>query len=821
MTSYPLARGPRVLPEVRFPWITTAVETIETFRAQYAYLEQQDDHDPETGLPRPEFHFQPVLSILGPRGSGKTSALLTLLARLRRAHPADLILDPLDPHRFLDDDRILYWFLAALGPYVRRIGEVERLKLTPRARGYDNRGSTELADDLHTNGIDALYHELSDKARWMFQAIGEAGIDTRLEQRFRQHYLTRSLDFSQRLDGLVRRLTTTVAVERRSVAAGQSANVGRELPLLILPLDDADLVPEYFDDLMTFLRIVSPWVSRLVTILTADEPLAMLTMTARYLRTMFAESRSQRHTIRSILDLDSVDRAAEQLARQSLTKLLPQSQRFFLEPLSVVERMRFRPVEADGVPDLTSLLDELGIGRFLHLDWAIRSSRRQPRGTIWSEYAAVVSNNPRALEQGYDVLRTASIGGGGRRRVFDALYRLFVATPYDEILRSLRHVLHMESVGENRLLVLNPGIHVKLEFHPTTPWSVVIAPANPEEHPSRVQAHGFFEAQIAVSALSDAGSVMQTDLPHMPNALVLSYLVLQELRRPGLAHFSVGADIPGFHLSQLAEVWVQVGIDTTRLANERPPTGFLRFPAPYPISVWISDSDLVCLPMPAWRFPIQWWIYFAYWNHVVTQVVNPTHTTKGGLIFLFFHLFRCATRIGRLDPMAIALPHDSVLDIDAPAPDRIADPLAELETAYRADIVEGDGVVADWVERALFRFLDCLETTGRRPFDDIGLNSEAILAKVIGLTVDRLSKDPAVGGRFGTLKNELPKLLRNSGAGSLVFDQFRKLRRLTGAQTTAVGLFDDVPVDGPNAVVGDLTPNTGRAGHIEPPADPA
>ena len=127
-----LPRGPRKFDIKYFPGLEAHSEVVELYRQRFTEAEEQrsadyrqsslDTHLGSDGLQSP-----PVISIIGPRGTGKTSAILSLIEHLHSINTQDLIIfQPIDPLRFANADRLVNWVLAALDPEVRRVTEALR-----------------------------------------------------------------------------------------------------------------------------------------------------------------------------------------------------------------------------------------------------------------------------------------------------------------------------------------------------------------------------------------------------------------------------------------------------------------------------------------------------------------------------------------------------------------------------------------------------------------------------------------------------------------------------------------------------------------------
>jgi len=774
--SSKLARGARVLQPECFPWLDDALATLDLYRLRFAELEatEQRERLGSSGehWSKP-FLFHPVISIFGPRGSGKTSALLTLLERIRQRLPGDLILPIIDPHRFVPGDRVLYSFLAALQPIVERFtgGASHEWMGPPQPPGLDHR--REGADDLNK-----LFHDLAEQARWLFQSGGESAGGGSLEQRFRLHYLSRGRRFAEGLDQLVRKLT-----DRRLAGAGGRPQDTKSPPLMLLPIDDTDLVPEYLDEVMTFIRIVSPSLSRLVLLVTADDRLALRCTKGRYARTMFPDWSHTPDPDARLFSPGEVNEVAQGLAFQFLAKFFPDEGRFRLTALNEQGRIAFRP--DDALPTLGDLLDRIGLRRFLSLDWAIKGI------ATLSQYASVLSGNPRLLEQAYDiVLRRVPVQGAPdldrvRREVLTGFARLFVGDLANDQLAAYQSQAGEPSDGGRAIAQSLTNTAVAIEI---TPWRV-LSPA-PGAYPGSVEGtprlylFAGHEIGLRVRRPIFAGSGAETPAL-LPPALTLGYLALRDLQRPELADILPGLHLPSLGIDRLGPVEPTApatGPIDLDASDTRP-----LFETFYPLVVaGGSPGSLYCLPMPAWRWPIQWFIFTRYWDQAA--VFDPGLGEGKQQIQFLFHLVEAAIKIGRMDPLA-----------EEPAPLGRLEPgtqalgieaiLQRLQGAYLKDITDGDGVLAEWVELGFLRFLMRVEQAGSSPFRPCGLSASRLKDLVLQVTARKLALErPLLRQDIGALVDEIERKVFDQQKGSRMRRAFQVGILLAGADTAGVGV---------------------------------
>lgn len=794
MNDYKHARGPRVLPETEFPWLDSAVQAVDKYRKQFEELERigrsRVEGDCTNLLDQQLYHFHPVISIFAPRGMGKTTALLTLLDQLKKKCPTDIVLAPLEPHRFMQEDRILYWFLAALKPYVDKLSQVE--EKAPLA-GYPNHYS-----DAREFNLQTQYHELQDQVRWIYleakQNTGDN--DSQFAYKFRNHYLAKGLDFGNKLNRFIRELTNLYAA---CLYKSDRQKAGQDLPLLLLPIDDADLVPEYLEDLFTFLRILSVEVTRLVILVTADDQLAVMSSKGRYLRNLFPEWYQSNHVEGQIFVKDEVNRTVDELSAQFLTKFLPYSGRFYIHPFDEERRMGFWPVvewnrtdENLPVP-FKELLQELGLIRFFQLDWAIGAQNASAK-SIWSNYIAIISGNPRLLEQAYDILERASRHSDSalsiediRKTAIQDLSRLFISSPFHESLKRFNSVVKLESVGHRRALITKPYSSVSLSFLPLGISSGADISGMTQGVNVDIELFGAYEAFVSLKTSSRRAGIEMSD-PGVPAPLAYAYLFLQELQRDQLGHFDIGGRLPGVYLNRTGEI--ELDISNNRAGEEDRPS----FKTIYPLAIFVKKTKQhLGLPMPSWRFPIQWWIFLRYWDLVQMELEEAQHLTSGKrYLSILSHIVDAAIKITVMDPMAEESAPAGRLYANTSANTNIESVLSRLQRAYYKDISEGDGILAVWVEQGLYRFLALLEAKGNNPFASLPFTCQRLKESVLKPTAVELDKQAlgsgdVLNGAVERIDTSIHELKQESE----LLTEFRTLYQSPGAGLISVGVLGE------------------------------
>jgi len=273
----PMRRGPRVLPKELFKVeIGRVFSFAQKVRDYYQKLEKN------TSLFHYSF-FSPVVSILGERGSGKTSFLYTLLNTWKEKYPYDIVLPPIDPHKFKKGDRLLEMILVSLER------EVEELKEFPVPK--ELRKKCPFSSEFETSCLWMCYQKAIEGAHAAYRSDEQiTGDQVIYSSSFRL-----KVEFPRRFGELVRCLTE---VKKKSLfsydrslylenfqteeSEGNSYIYSYKLPLLVVPIDDIDLVPEYLEDVSYVIRLLAGNIHRLLLIVTANLRVSEQSMASYY-----------------------------------------------------------------------------------------------------------------------------------------------------------------------------------------------------------------------------------------------------------------------------------------------------------------------------------------------------------------------------------------------------------------------------------------------------------------------------------------------------------------------------------------------------------
>jgi len=399
-----LKRGARVLPEKLFEKeIKRALSFIETVKDYYTEVEKNGQAS--------TFHytfFSPIISIFGKRGTGKTAFLYTLVNKLKKEFPNDIVLDPIDPHRFKKGDRLLETILVSLKD------KVEKLKDFPIPDKLKKDCPFREGKNGIKNCLWLCYQKAIDGAHAAYRQQDSEAVES--DSVFYTSYFQRRIEFPKRFGEFIRCLTE---LHLTSYCPHSRYHSYSELnpPLLIVPIDDIDLVPEYLEDVSYVIRLLSGNIHRLLLIVTANKELSEMSMTAHYISLILRDIKKGPEKLLEelivgrdtpfYLSKEVLAREVENLVYQFHLKFFPPDGRIYLEPpeedevLNYPEKLFNEEEEKEKVETFVSVLRKVRVSEgnsnvtLLHL---ILSSP-------FSLLKNLLPNNWREIEEIYHSLR--------------------------------------------------------------------------------------------------------------------------------------------------------------------------------------------------------------------------------------------------------------------------------------------------------------------------------------------------------------------------------------------------------------------------------
>lgn len=281
--------------------------------------------------------YDNVFSIIGKRGTGKTSAIFTLKKIIEESnsaeHTQDLLLPIIMPELFTSKDGILDWILAGLEEEIEKIQTTFQNDYTEtfsQACRYNR--------DKESNHLRKQYEQLleqkfsgkyrADYADSYYEAIGNSAKQVRNSYRLME-------DIYKFWDILVE------SIKKASDSHGLTCKE----PLIYFFFDDVDLSPDKVEELLTAIRVYLAH-PNLIVIITADEDVFLEVIENKMDEKMGRLQKDQRNYLHKRLNETLYDNGEflyyaqaskeneedelSDMARMYLGKILPPSTRYYL-----------------------------------------------------------------------------------------------------------------------------------------------------------------------------------------------------------------------------------------------------------------------------------------------------------------------------------------------------------------------------------------------------------------------------------------------------------------------------------------------------------
>lgn len=292
--------------------------------------------------------FSNIFSIFGGRGSGKSSVLFTLRNKLldNAEKNGDLVLPIVLPELVDDDNTLIGWVLASLGPII------DRLEKTQKQIGLD----TGFFGDCmpYENSLKTLYESISKKC---FNADASAHYSYVENQTVLRDKSTDRVEFYRNLSKFWERLQEEIKKYAQINGCTESH------PLIIIMFDDIDLSPERCTELlMNNIRCFSN--PNVVVIVSAAYKFLKPTLNYRMLEKIAGTKQcildNEKNTSSSqLINKNTLDRSTIAF----IDKVLPPSSRYFLSKFSSIDSkltFEYLPYSNDPVSIERLLIDNIG-----------------------------------------------------------------------------------------------------------------------------------------------------------------------------------------------------------------------------------------------------------------------------------------------------------------------------------------------------------------------------------------------------------------------------------------------------------------------------
>lgn len=292
--------------------------------------------------------YDNVFSIIGKRGTGKTSAIFTLKKMIEDSsdaeHLQDLLLPIIMPELFASKDGILDWILAGLEEEIHKLEET----FSENDAGQFSQ-ACKYNRDKESNQLRKQYERLleqnfsgkyrADYTDSYYEAIGNSAKQVRNSYRLME-------DIYKFWDLLIESIKKTADCKEQE---------GKE-PLIYFFFDDVDLSPDKVEELLTAIRVYLAH-PNLIVIITADEDVFLEVIENKMDEKMGRLQKDQRNYLRKKMNetlydngeflyyvannaKENAEDELSDMARMYLGKILPPSTRYYLRIFQHPEEKR-------------------------------------------------------------------------------------------------------------------------------------------------------------------------------------------------------------------------------------------------------------------------------------------------------------------------------------------------------------------------------------------------------------------------------------------------------------------------------------------------
>ncbi|MFE2567458.1 hypothetical protein [Streptomyces mirabilis] len=574
--------SPGEVPETLTPQHRAILASLDQIAADADRVQEQSTNDIAA---RVEFFaeysgldIESTIAIFGERGSGKSTLLQHICGSLLQ-NGIDLVIPAIRPERFSKGDTLIGWVLSGIHRLLGETGATEALNRTLEMGGK-NRTLSDLLERLRRQAA-FFGAEYSDEFAPGRMAPEEFAQDiARLP--------TIGLDFEKNWNRFVAEL----------LAAAATPISGQRSPLLIVPIDDADLTPALLPQILTDIRrlATSP---RLAVILCASLSTVQESLTRQRLQELGSMETSW------LQSMGIGGRAAlmEQVDRQ-LTKSFPRQHRVEIPSCSLLERLTFRPVgdehalnqvlstfRVDGsLPFMETLNELFSLGLRIGSD-----------GVAPSPYTETLSPNRRDLSQLHALLSSLSKSGlSGNEKLSEAT-RIIVLQAVNSCMPQLPPALH-NSIS---LRKLDGRVHAELDlrdvsFGQVAGTGVVILR---QDSPKRT---------FGIRRISDVSTAAYQSGDHrvpLPSSYTYTLALVDELQTEN---------------ATAQPIFVLDG-----MYGDFPPSGGMNSPKTITVRVDGRTADDTYWLMPRWDAHTDLFYYQVAWNQLVDLAQSALQALSG------------------------------------------------------------------------------------------------------------------------------------------------------------------------------------------------
>ena len=450
---------------------------IAEFAAEKQYR-SEGSHFPQT--------YDNLFAVLGGRGSGKSSVILTLREKMMHPEKQDILLPIITPEVISEREcSILGWIMSATDSVIcdleRRIDSLYQMQHNCRSNW--NHSLDPFFKDCRfkkDNPLRQSYQELFEKSVSTSGYLDTSGYSAedavfyRVKQSRRQYKLIQDLnDFWNQLTDV---WYQTYQLELRQKDSSEDARRPAKRPLIVLMFDDIDLVPERSMELLTttFQYFTNP---NIVIILTAAEKILKDVIRLKMFdRLVGSESKALlmdavpwghtgNRTYDHTVNLERFESTPiDKMAQEFYDKVIPPSSRYRLRRYESIADKQIYSYSSTGqsfwVPKEGNF-SSIPIEKFLadqieKLEYAFRAEKKKPNifvsqekknTTLQRAYLMIFGEKSRNIANGcLEIMNTFD-----RLKQLDVHGRTLTREEHQEILLSLRHLVRALLLSKTKL----------------------------------------------------------------------------------------------------------------------------------------------------------------------------------------------------------------------------------------------------------------------------------------------------------------------------------------------------------------------------------
>lgn len=451
--------------------INTIEQHIDTIRQLVIEAERIESNKQGVNIPSSifnytssEFTYSPVITVIGNRGSGKTSLLHEAVRSL--ANSSDIVLPVIYPEQFVARDHFLHVIMIIVK---RCVDVLTKEKEASRICTETMTSSSPTLEDqfrrLYKQVMLYILNE-QDNIIGLMGRTGDFDLDVENFIMDGQEIFASGYQIHEQFQEFFQKLTNQYnKYHLRSES--------EDTPLLIIPIDDVDTYAKHFSNIVDFITSCANIPYRMVFILTAD-PKTLSMVTRENLIKKYAVLSDPATFQTRLSEMKGVSGHIDQEVSSYLLKFFPQSYRVTLQEFSFEERLDFTPVSPNGSDNNYNMLELLDR---IHCDDAGKLSDLfclHLNGTIVpTPYLDILTGNPRTLETIFSYLN------GTAQKTIPSLFAIFkglwdiTAKKYISPELPLDEIVRWDNEKESLLFNRN---HIKIYAEPAADLATILGP---------------------------------------------------------------------------------------------------------------------------------------------------------------------------------------------------------------------------------------------------------------------------------------------------------------------------------------------------------